>query len=409
MPLTENPASLDRRRFLKAAGVSMALPMLESLPVHAAPATSAPKARAQRLVCVGSFLGLHTPALYPEKTGTDYEVTTLLEPLQAHRSDFTLFSGLDHRASNGHNNWGNFLSGKNVGEMSLDQQVAAQVGQETRFASLEITAGKNSQPMCFTRERVALPMIERPSVLYRKLFASAEDRERSEYLLQSGHSALDQVLGEAKAMQNSVSAQDRVKLDEYFTSVREVEKRMERQIRALNEPVPEVSFQMPDYDPVAPNLMYDLMALALETDSTRVMSLYLGGLGQVFTINGETLQAGYHALSHHGNDPDKIRELVLVEIEHMKCLSRFLDQMKQKTDAEGRPLLDSTLVLFGTGMGDASRHANSNLPTLVAFDRNDPKQADIVLGDLYLTLMHQLGMESERFSTTTRNLDHLLI
>lgn len=403
----------------------MALPMLESLPVRAA--TAAPAARAQRLVCVGSFLGLHTPALYPKKTGADYELTTLLEPLQAHRADFTIFSGLDHRASNGHNNWPNFLSGKNVGEMSLDQQVAEKIGETTRFASLEITAGKNSQPMCFTRERVPLPMIERPSVLYRKLFASAEDRERSEYLLNSGHSALDQVLSEAKSLQNSVSAQDRVKLDEYFTSVREVEKRMERQIRALHEPVPKVDFKLPDYDPVAPNLMlecealmYDLMALALETDSTRVMSLYLGGLGQVFTINGETLQAGYHALSHHGNDPDKIRELVLVEIEHMKCLARFIGQLKQKTDAEGRPLLDSTIVMFGTGMGDASRHANSDLPTLVAggglkhgrhlaFDPKDPKQSDIVLGDLYLTLMHQLGLESDRFSNASKNLDHLLI
>lgn len=426
MLLSENPVPLDRRRFLQAAGVSVALPMLESLPATAAAATAG-RAKAKRLVCVGSFLGLHTPELYPTATGSDYETTTLLKPLQGHRSDFTLFSGLDHRASNGHSNWGNFLSGKNVGEMSLDQQVAAKIGEPTRFGSLEITAGKNSQPMCFTKQRVPLPMIERPSVLYRKLFASAEDRERSEYLLSSGHSALDQVRAEAKSLQRSVSAQDRVKLDEYFTSVREVEKRMERQIRALHEPVPEVDFQMPDYDPVAPNLMlecealmYDLMALALETDSTRVLSLYLGGLGQVFTINGQTLQAGYHALSHHGNDPDKIRELVMVEIEHMKCLSRFLDQMKQKTDAEGRPLLDSTLILFGTGMGDASRHANSNLPTLVAggglkhgrhlaFDRNDPKQGEVLLGDLYLTLMHQLGIEGDRFSNASKNLDHLLL
>ena len=218
-----------------------------------------------------------------------------------------------------------------------------------------------------------------------------------------------------------------MKLDEYFASVRDVEKRMERQLNALKQPVPEVDIVMPDYDPVAPNLMleceslmYDLMALALETDSSRVISLYLGGLGQVFTIDGQTLQAGYHALSHHGNDPDKIRELVMVEIEHMKCLSRFISQLKQKSDAEGRPLLDSTLVLFGTGMGDASRHANSDLPTLVAggglkhgrhlaFDKDDPKQADIVLGDLYLTLMHQLGMESDTFSNASKNLDHLLI
>ena len=425
MPPPVSPA-LDRRRFLKATGVSLALPMLESLPATAATKANV-KAKAERLVCVGSFLGLHTPALYPEETGANYEVTTLLEPLREHRAEMTVFSGLDHRASNGHNNWPNFLCGKNVGDMTLDQRVAREIGHGTRFASLEITAGQNSQPMCFTEGRVPLPMMERPSVLYRKLFATGADRERSEYLIRSGHSALDQVLSEAKSLQSTVSAQDRVKLDEYFASVRDVEKRMERQLNALKQPVPEVDIVMPDYDPVAPNLMleceslmYDLMALALETDSSRVISLYLGGLGQVFTIDGQTLQAGYHALSHHGNDPDKIRELVLVEIEHMKCLARFITQLKQKSDAEGRPLLDSTLVLFGTGMGDASRHANSDLPTLVAggglkhgrhlaFDKNDPKQADIVLGDLYLTLMHQLGMESDTFSNASKNLDHLLI
>ena len=296
--------------------------------------------------------------------------------------------------------------------------VADQIGQDSRFPSLQLTAGKASRTMSHTRQGVALPMIQRPSVLYGKLFASPEDQARTEYLIRSGKSALDAVREDARRLQQSVSAADRTKLGEYFDSLREVERRMTRQLEATNEPVRETDYELPDYDPIAPTLqleaetlMYDLMALALQTDSTRVMSMFIGGLGQVFTIDGRTLQAGYHALSHHGNDPDAIADLVRVETEHMKRFERFLTQLKSKTDAHGQPLLDSTIVLLGTGMGDASRHANSNLPTLVAgggFSHGKhiatDRKADgaPLLGDLYITLMQQMGLQAERFSNASR-------
>ena len=400
----------------------MGLPMLESWKGWAAESNSlggaAPGAKAKRLVCIGSYLGLHRPAFYPKATGADYELTPLLKPVSEFRDELTVFSGLDHRAKNGHGAWENYLCGQNLKSYSLDQQVADVIGKESRFSSLQLTAGKNSRNMSYTRDGVALPMIQRPSVLYRKLFASPEDRARSGYLLESGVSALDRVLEDANRLKGRVSARDREKLDEYFTSVREVEKRMEKQRANLEEEVPQVDFELPGYDPVAPTLMleaeemmYDLMALALQTDSTRVISLFLAGLGQVFTIDGETLQAGYHALSHHGNDPDKIRDLVKVENEHMIRLARFLEQLKNKTDAEGRALLDSTIVLFGTGMGDASRHSNRDLPTLVAgggfqHGRHIASEGDErLLGDLFITLMQQLGLEKDRFSNADRNVN----
>ncbi len=168
-------------------------------------------------------------------------------------------------------------------------------------------------------------MIERPSVLYKKLFSSPEDQQRMDYLLHSGQGALDQVLEEAKQLRRSVSHRDRAKLDEYFTAVRDVERRVMKQRDGLDTPVPSVDYSPPEFDPIAPTLMleceqvmYDLMALALQTDSTRVITMNIGGLGQVFTLDGRTLRAGYHTLSHHGNDPDKIRDLVRVELEHMK-------------------------------------------------------------------------------------------
>lgn len=350
-------------------------------------------------------------------------MTPLLKPLERHREHFTIFSGLDHRAPNGHANWSNYLCGQQPGSYSLDQMVADRIGDQTRYPSLQLTAGKASRSMSYTRQGTALPMIQRPSVLYGKLFASEVDRGHTQYLLKSGRSALDLVLEEARRLQREVSTNDRAKLEEYFESVREVEKQMARSIQGLDDPVPETDYVLPGYDPIAPTLMleaeklmYDLMVLALETDSTRVLSLFLAGLGQVFTIDGITLQAGYHALSHHGNDPDKIRDLVKVETEHQKRFSAFLDQLRRRTDAEGRPLLESTIVLMGTGMGDASRHANSNLPTLVAgggFQHGrhvavTPEQSESpLLGDLYLTLLQRMGLEVDRFSNADSNMNQL--
>ncbi len=414
------PMPANRRQFLKTAGMTLALPALESF---AAPLSQAiPAAKARNLVCIGTFLGFYQSAFFPKESGRNYTTSPLLNPIEAHRNDFTVFSGLDHRSPNGHAAWSNFLCGQKPESYSLDQRIADTLGQESRFPSLQLSAGKASRTMSHTKRGVALPMILRPSVLYGKLFASPQDRARNEYLLRSDHSALDVVLDDARRLRSSVSTTDQAKLDEYFESLRSVEKRLARQLNAIHDPVPTTDYRLPDYDPVAPtlqleaeSLMYDLMALALETESTRVISLFIGGLGQVFTINGETLQAGYHALSHHGNDPDAIADLIKVETEHMRCFDRFLTQLKTKTNSQGRPLLDETIVLLGTGMGDASRHANSNLPTLVAgggFHHGqhiaiDPKATKApMLGDLYLTLMQQLGLEADQFSNANQNLNH---
>ena len=412
----------DRRRtILKAAGLSLTLPMLESACVENSAAAESPEpqdATAKRLICVGSNLGLYRKALYPETTGFDYEVSTLLKPLEKHRNDFTVFSGFDHRAGNGHSNWDNYLCGKRVGSVTLDQIVAQKIGQSTRLESLQLCAGDiPRQRMVFSRQGVPLPMVNRPSVVYQKLFASADDRARSEYLLRSGRSALDAVHQDAKSLGQRLGQDDRRKLSEYFTSLRELENRMSRQLNHLADDVDEVDYELPPYDPVAPTLMleceqimFDLMALALQTDSTRVATLFIAGLGQVFTLDGQTLRAGYHALSHHGNDPDLIRDLVRVELEHMKCLDRFLDQLKEKKDHQGRPLLDTTVVMFGTGMGDASRHSNRDLPTLVAGGgfrhgshiASDPQSdSSPQLGNIFVSLMNRLGIESDTFADVT--------
>ena len=411
---------LNRRRFLRGAAAMIALPSLEAFGA-AGPAVTGPR----NFVAIGTYLGWHQNAFFPKAVGKHYEMPDTLKPMAEHRNDFTVFSGLDHRAQNGHEAWSNFLCGNAPKSYSLDQMIADQVGQKSRFASIQLTAGSGeaNKPMCFTRQGVPLPMIQRPSVLYKQLFVSNENRARTEYVLQSGRSALDSVVEDAKRLQRSLPQGDGQKLDEYFEAVRAVEKRMVRQLDTITEVVPEPDYKLPSYDPITPNLqieaesiMYDLMALALESESTRVLSLFLDGLGQVFSIDGRPLGSGYHGLSHHGNDPAMIRDLVAIESAHTHCLAGFLKQLKEKKSVQGKSLLDDTVVLLGTGMGDASRHSNRNLPTLVAgggFDHQghvaiDQTKADApLLGDLYITLQQKLGMEVDRFSNASRNLNEI--
>lgn len=416
---------LGRRGLLKSAGLT--LPMLESV-VRGESAVAEDSRRsdsqpptAQRLICVGSNLGLYRPAFYPKQTGRDYELSLLLQPLADHRDDLTVFSGFDHRAGNGHANWDNYLCGNRIGDVSLDQVAAAKIGGATRFESLQLCAGDTpKQRMVYSDRGVPLPMANRPSAVFQKLFATAESRDRTEYLLKSGQSSIDVALDDAKQIRRRVSVGDQHKLDEYFTALRELETRMTRQLTHLADETAKVDYELPAYDPMAPTLMleceqimFDLMALALQTDSTRVATLFIAGLGQVFTLDGQTLRAGYHALSHHGNDPDLIRDLIRVEVEHMKCLARFLSQLKQRTDERGRPLLDSTLVMFGTGMGDASRHSNRDLPTLVAGGgmnhgthiTSDPNDEDsLLLGDVFVQMLNKMGVETGTFSNAKHGL-----
>lgn len=425
--MNAKPSSLhtvDRRQFLRAGAATLALPALEAF---SAPTTAV--ARAKNFVAIGTYLGWHQNAFIPKQAGRGYEMPDTLSPIAGLRDEFTVFSGLDHRAPNGHGAWSNFLCGQSPKSYSLDQKIADSIGAKSRFPSLQLTAGagesdsKGGNAISFTRQGVALPMVQRPSVFYRRLFMSKADRARTEYMLRSGRSTLDLVLEDALRLQKSLPGRDRAKLEEYFESVRAVEKRMGRQLETINDPVPQPDYKLPSYDPITPNLqieaeqiMYDLMALALETESTRVMSFFLHGLGQVFSFAGKALGSGYHGLSHHGNVPAMIRDLVAIETAHVHCLAGFLQQLKEKKNPEGKSLLDETIVLLGTGMGDASRHSNANLPTLVAgggFQHgshiavNRRKDDSALLGDLYITLMQRLGMEAGRFSNASHNLNQL--
>ncbi|MDE0863020.1 MAG: DUF1552 domain-containing protein [Rubripirellula sp.] len=416
----------NRRRILVSTMATIGLPSLESFAEN-----QKSIAKPKTFVAVGSFFGWYRKEFYPKEIGKNYTIPKIIAPIADHRNDFTIFSGLDHRAKNGHVGWVNFLCGKNLGDYSLDQRIADKIGQKSRFPSLQLAVGGVENEggsiggrTSFTQQKIPLPMMRRPSVLYSQLFVSESDKKRAEYILRSGKSSLDYVLDDAKYLQRNVSQADRNKLDEYFHSLRSVEKRLNQKIESVNDVIAQTDYRLPDSDsdPISSSmmmeaapLMYDLMALAIQTEAAPVMSLMLNGLGAVFTIDGEALKVGYHSLSHHGNKPEMIRDLLKIECELMKHFNDFLTQLKEKKDAQGKPLLDSTVVLLGTGMGDASRHANDNLPALVAgggFDHGSHVSLDpneYLLGDLYITLMNKMGVKANSFSNASRSLNEVFV
>ena len=408
----------SRRCFLKAAGVTLTLPLLETMSssrARAAESTELPR----RMICINTSLGLHTPNLFPKQSGKDYELTPYLEPLAEYRTDFTLFSGLSHPEVDGghptelcyltaapHPRADNF---KNT--ISLDQFAIETLVPDTRFGSL-VLASNSSRGLSFTRSGVPIPAEERPSRVFKSMFVDGTAAEINTQIqrLKQGQSIMDTVLGEARSFQKGLGQQDRRKLDEYFNSVREVEQRMVKSQDWARRPKPKVDARAPvDIAsalevPARMRLMIDLIQLALQTDSTRFITFALNGLNAVPVIPGVTQD--WHNLSHHGQDPAKLAELRVIELQKMKLFGELLAKLKGTREGEAT-LLDRTIVMFGSNLGNASSHDNKNMPILVAgggfrhgqhlaFDptKNPP------LSNLFVQFLQRLGADVNSFGSS---------
>ncbi len=421
-------SSLDRRRFLlKSIGATLALPGLPSLMAKEAGGNAALQVAkgagegAKRFVAVGNLLGFQQKSFFPETTGKGYELTTLLEPLAANREHMTVYRGLDHGVKGGHFAVHSFLSGvlnseaKNRpdGNVTIDQYIAEEVGIETRFPSLTVGSEGGIHGGCqiaWTKSGVRVPPIEGPAELFEKLFIE-DTRERQaarkrENRLQS--SILDLVMEDAKGLSKKVNQEDKDKLDEYFTSVRDVEKRLELRRRWTDQPKPDAPFEKPSDRNMVDDLplLYELMALALQTDSTRVATLEIGGS---FLPQNLGIDKSYHGLSHHGNDEEAIHHLLTLETYQIEQFGKFLTRLAGIRDGE-RSLLDSTAVLFGSGMGNGNSHTNSDLPIILAGGgyrhgefRKVPADGPnkVPLCNLYLEMAHRMGVEIDAFGTST--------
>lgn len=418
----------SRRRFiLQSLGATLSLPWLPSLRAGSVSATSALQVAkgagqgARRFVAIGNLLGYQQKSFFPETPGRKYELTTLLDPLKANRSQMTVYRGLDHGIKGGHFAVHSFLSGvlhheaqlRPEGNVSLDQFIADEVGAETRFPSLTVGSEGGIHGGCqiaWTKSGVRVPPVTGPSELFAKLFIN-ENEQRQQQMVGENKlqaSILDAVREEAQQLSKRVNREDKEKLDEYFTSVRDVERRLQMRQRWAGQPKPEAPFPQPSNTNTVEDLpmLYELIALALQTDSTRVATLEIGGC---FLPQHLGIDKSYHGLSHHGNDEEAIRDLIALETYQITHFGKFLSRLASIRDDE-QSLLDSTSVLFGSGIGNGHSHTNSDLPIILAgggyrhgeFKRTPENgTGKVPLCNLYLDIAQRMGLEVDAFGNST--------
>jgi hypothetical protein len=408
--------SLSRRAMLKGAGITLALPWLDAMSAAFAPEPKPP----MRFIGILNYFSFHAPNLFPKEAGADYVATPYLQGLQRQRKDFTIISGLNHpEVRDGHSSDKSFFTGaphpsspsfRNT--VSLDQFAAERIGRDTRYASLNFsTSGAHS--CSYTRSGVAIPPETSAARAFARLFIDGTPAEVAEEVarVQEGRSILDRVAGEAKRLQRDVGAGDRDKLDQYFTSVRELEQRMVSSEDFARRPkpkpgVPAIRDPGPGEDTRRFGLMLEVARLAVQTDLTRIVTLYYVGTSKTPSRPGTSF--AYHDLSHHGQDAGKLNQLTVLERDLLLEWGGFIQRMKDSRDGASR-LLDNTMSVFGAGMGNASSHDSTNLPILVAGGRfkhgrhlaHDPKNPP-PLCNLWVQMLREMGMPVEKFGTSNK-------
>ncbi len=413
-----------RRTFLRAAGVTMGLPILESF--GASPAHGSPK----RMIAINQDLGFIPKLFFPKGEGRDYKLSPYLEKIAEHREQFTVFSGLSHPGvDGGHRADKTFLTAaphpgrasfRNT--ISLDQVMANEVGHETRFRSLSL--GINDvRSLSYTQAGVEIPTIKDAAELYKQMFLQGDRKAMEAQLarLQRKESILDVVMGQSSDLSKRVSASDRERIDQYQTAVRSLEQRLTEAQAWEVRPKPKVDETMPEYPEDKKEffemvrMMNDMSRLAFQTDSTRVITLFLGSV-RTPGVNFEDGRSvgGYHNLSHHGKDEVKLKQLEEIEVGQMELFGELLRDLQEVEEANGS-LLDNTMVLYGCHMGDANIHNNANLPIILAgggFQHgqhlafND--QINTPLCNVFVSMLQKMGIESDQFASSTGTLTGLV-
>jgi hypothetical protein len=413
---------LSRRTLLKGAGISLALPMLDAMLPGFARADTTGTKPPRRFVGMMTNMGILPQFFFPEQAGRDYTLSPYLEFLKEQREQMTVFSGVSlPGVDGGHAAEKSFLTGapgasrgsfKN--SISLDQVIAEKIGGDTRFPSLALMIGAEMMSCSWTRSGSMIPPERSPLKLFQQLFVENTPEEKAAALrrLQEDRSLLDSLRERAKRLERSVGAADRDRLDQYFTSVRDLERRLGKATEWVDRPKPKVNVEAPEeikeQNDLAQNerVMFDLVRLALETDSTRIVTVCLN-TGTLTPRQIPGVKTMCHALTHHGGREDTLRELRLIEEAQFSALGELLKGMDAAKE-QGVSLLDQTAVLYGTNMGSANSHANDNLPVLLAgggfkhaghlaFDR----KKNYPLTNLYVSLLQSLGVETTSFSSGT--------
>jgi len=418
--------NLHRRHFLRGAGVALGLPLLDAMVPAFARAEINPVPR--RFFGICNNLGLLPDLFFPaaDSAGKGYKPSTYLEHLAEHHNAFTVLSGVSHPdVDAGHPADNCFLtaaphpsSGGFRNTISLDQYAAERLGNQTRFPSL--TLGVNVQQgqrsLSWTRGGVLIPSEEKAAAVFKRMFITGTPDEIQVQMrrLALGQSIMDTVADQTRSLERKVGAADKAKLDQYLTGVRDLEGRLASASEWEQRPKPVVKDAAP-VDPTDPRaymekvrLMYDMARLAFETDSTRFVALLLDSVNSpAITVDDQPTDDGYHNLSHHGKKPEKLSQLERIDRGHMKLLAQLFTDLKTRNEG-AETLLDRTMILYGSNMGNANTHTTNNLPVLFAgggfrhgqhlsFDR----QWNYPLPNLFVSVLHRLGLEDDRFASGT--------
>ena len=430
-PFVSTLPSLSRRRFLQGTGILLSLPLLDAMtPAFARTvkrgAEATPGGKPRRMFGICNNLGLLPENFFPKAGGRDYTLSPYLEVLEAYRNDFTVFSGVSHPdVDGGHPADNCFLtaaphpgSGGFRNTISLDQYIGERIGHLTRFPSL--TLGVNVQQglrsLSWTGSGVLIPCEEKAADVFSRMFLQGTKSETEAQVrkLETGRSILDAVAGQAKDLQRTVGPRDRDRLDQYFTSVRELEQRMAMSREWERKPKPKVNAAVP-LDPASPKaymekvrLMYDMARLAFETDSTRSISLLLDSVNSpAIDIEDVKITDGYHNLSHHGKSAQKLAQLKAIDLWHMKLLAELFSKLNEVRE-EGEPLLDRTMIVYGSNLGNANTHVTTNMPMIFAgggFKHGQHLAFDTAhnypLPNLFVSMLQRMGLETDKFASST--------
>jgi len=438
---------IDRRRALRAMGALISLPLLECMvPLRASEKATATPRRSAFIYLAN---GVHSLNYQITKPGADYDFSRSLKPLEEHRQAITPISGLHHPGSlsHHHNCISTWLTGGKLGPtdrntISVDQKMAEITALHTRISSMEIALTQDS--LAWTADGVRLPAMRRCSEIFASLFEEPKHGKTAQRReLRRKGSVLDANLEEVRQLEKKMGTEDKGRMDQYLTSVREAEIRTQRADVWLDTPLPEIS----DADRKRTNrdiaatkagdyfrTVYDLMVLAFQTDVTRVATFSLGGEGDAFAIPEIGITESRHQLSHHGGDLGYMEKLTMYDTFAIEQFSYFLTRLAETKDLGGKPLLSSTMALFGSGMSYGHSHGNANLPLVLAggsdlglkhgshVDFNQghfagyqldipkehyglcsrPANSDAHMSNLLLLMAQRMGVEIDRFGDSNK-------
>jgi hypothetical protein len=435
--------AMNRRTLLRGTGAVLALPLMEAMMPASSHAAEAAAAARKRLHVIYTPNGMMMEHWTPAKAGADYEMTPILKPLEPYRNKFQVISGLDHGQAEALGDGagdhgrccGTYLTGMHVKKtegadltngVSMDQVVAKQYAELTQIPSLEMGLEPPSlvgscdtgyscaytNTLSWSNPSTPLPVTVNPREIFERLFGDGDSLDAKSRLavLKRQASILDFVAEDAKRLSGNMGANDRKKLDEYLTSVRDIERRIQKAEEGGAVALPDYARPsgIPDKFADHAQMMIDLMVLAAQADLTRVNTLMLAREVSGRSYPEIDVPDAHHPMSHHGNDPEKIAKLTKINTLHMEQVAYYLKRMGETKDGNGT-LLDNTLLLAGASLADPNKHSHKDLPTIVAGgltagNRHLIAEKGTPMTNLMLSMMDQLNVKTDKLGDSTGRL-----